>query len=89
MISAWISNHMPAKVWDEITCPFPNFNGSTIEVWEWMSNFIPHFITDMITDPYWDLSQSQEQDINGLMQKRHNSIAHALELHLYRINPSI
>ena len=30
---AWISNHKPSKVWDEITYPFPNFNGCTGEVW--------------------------------------------------------
>ena len=30
---AWISNHMPSKVWDEITLPFWNFNGYTVEVW--------------------------------------------------------
>ena len=23
---------MPSKVWDEITCPFPNFNGASVEV---------------------------------------------------------
>ena len=28
---------------DEITYPFPNFNGATVEVWEWISNFISHF----------------------------------------------
>ena len=27
LISSWISNHMPVKVWDEITYPFQNFNG--------------------------------------------------------------
>ena len=27
-----ISNHMPGKVWDEITYPFLNFNGATVEV---------------------------------------------------------
>ena len=32
LISAWISNYMPNKVWDEITYPFLNFNGCTIEV---------------------------------------------------------
>ena len=32
------------KVWDEITYPFPNFNGCTIEVWEWISNFISNFL---------------------------------------------
>ena len=35
LISAWINNHMPNNVWDEITYPF---NG------EWIGNFIPHFI---------------------------------------------
>ena len=25
----------PLKVWDEITYLFPNFNGYTVEVWEW------------------------------------------------------
>ena len=29
---AWISNHTPSKVWDEITYPFLNFNGCTVEV---------------------------------------------------------
>ena len=33
--------HMDSKVCDEITFPFPNFYGATIEVWEWISNF-PH-----------------------------------------------
>ena len=27
-------------VWDDITYPFPNFNGAPVEVWEWTSNFI-------------------------------------------------
>ena len=53
LISAWISNHMSYTVWDEITYPFPNFNGVTVGVWEWMSNFIPHFIMGVITNPYW------------------------------------
>ena len=49
---------MPSKVWDKITYPFPNFNGATLEVWEWVSNFIPHFIMGLITYPCWDLSWS-------------------------------
>ena len=50
---AWISNHTHSKlwVWDKITCPFPNFNGATVEVWEWISNFIPHLIMYIITYP--------------------------------------
>ena len=31
-IPAWRSNHMPGKVWDEITYPFLNVNGATVEV---------------------------------------------------------
>ena len=30
-------------MWYEITYPFPNFNGTTVEVWEWISNLIPYF----------------------------------------------
>ena len=45
-------------MWDEITYPFPNFNGCTVEVWEWIGNFIPHFIMGVITYPFWDSSQS-------------------------------
>ena len=32
IIPAWVSNYMPGKMWDEITYPFLNFNGCTIEV---------------------------------------------------------
>ena len=32
LIPAWISNYIHYKVWDEITYPFLNFNGCTIEV---------------------------------------------------------
>ena len=47
--SEWISNLIHYKVWDEITNPFPNFNGATVEVWEWISNLIPHFTGHVIT----------------------------------------
>ena len=46
---------MPSEMWVEITSLFPNFNGSTTEVWEGISNFILHFIMDVITNPCWDL----------------------------------
>ena len=32
LIPAWISNYIHYKVWDEITYPFLNFNGATVEV---------------------------------------------------------
>ena len=48
LIPTWISSHIPSKVWDEITYPFLNFNGCTVEVWEWINNFTPHLIMDVI-----------------------------------------
>ena len=39
---------MPSKVWDEITYPFPTFNGCTVEDWEWIRNFIPQIIIGVI-----------------------------------------
>ena len=35
-----ISNYIHHNMCDEITYPFPNFNGEAIEVWEWICNFI-------------------------------------------------
>ena len=48
------NNHTHYNVWDEITYPFLNFNGATIEVHELINNFIPHFLMDAITYPCWD-----------------------------------
>ena len=48
---ARIVNYDHYKVWDEITYPFPNFNGCTIDVWEWISIFTPHFTVHVITYP--------------------------------------
>ena len=45
---------MPSQVWDEITNPFPNFNGYTVEVWEWISTFILNNIMEEIPYPYVD-----------------------------------
>ena len=52
----WISNYMYHNIWDENTFPFPDFNGATVEVWEWISNFIPHFTEQVITYRCWNLS---------------------------------
>ena len=41
---------MCGEMRDEITHPFPNFNGATVEVWEWIRNFSPRFIMDVITE---------------------------------------
>ena len=54
----WISNYIHIWIWDVITHPCPNFNGSltAIEVRVWMSNYIPHIIMDVITYPCHNLS---------------------------------
>ena len=33
LIPVYLSDHMLTKVWDEITYPFTNFSGCTVEVW--------------------------------------------------------
>ena len=35
LIPAWISNNIHYNVWDEITYPFPNFNGTTLKFGNW------------------------------------------------------
>ena len=40
---------MSCKVWYEGTYPFPNFNGTAVEIWEWIGDFILHFIIGVIT----------------------------------------
>ena len=54
LISSRMSNYIHYKVWDEITYPFPNFNGAVIEVCSWLSNFIPHFTVHVINHQCWD-----------------------------------
>ena len=44
-------NSIHYKVWDETTYPFPNFDGATVEVWEWIGNFISHFTGHVLTYP--------------------------------------
>ena len=48
----WIYNHLPSKVYHN-TYPFPNLNGCTVEVWEWLDNFKSHFMLHVIPHPWW------------------------------------
>ena len=41
-------------MWDEITYPFPDFNGITVEVCEGISNVAPHFTVYVITHSKWE-----------------------------------
>ena len=50
---AWIRFHIHRKVWDEITYPFPNVNGCTVEVWELIINIISDLTMYVNTYPWW------------------------------------
>ena len=65
------NNYIHYKVWDEITYPLSNFNGCTVEVWEWMSNLIPHFNGHAIIYPRWD---------NAMPNNNNNVIRHWIKL---------
>ena len=39
LILSRISNHMPSKMWDEITYLFPEVSSYTVQVWGWIINF--------------------------------------------------
>ena len=49
-----IGNHMPNKVTGGITYPVTDFNGTIVEVMEWIGDLILHFMMDGITYPCWD-----------------------------------
>ena len=49
-----ISNYFHFSMWGEITYSFPNFNGTTVEVWAWTSNFIAQPTGNVITYSCWD-----------------------------------
>ena len=52
-IPAWISNFIHHELWYEITYPFQNLTGPTVEVLKWISNFIPPLTRYVITYPYF------------------------------------
>ena len=50
LLLTWLNviPEITCPVWDEITYPFPNFNGFTVNDWEWTNNFTPYFIMVII-----------------------------------------
>ena len=60
-----IDNYTHYKVWDEITSPFQNFNGGTVEVWEWIRNFIPRFIRAVGVTWLVNTVSSRENGVTG------------------------
>ena len=55
-IPVYLSNYINYNVWYEITYPFPNFNGGTVEVWEWITS--SHILLDM-----WSLIHTDSVDM--------------------------
>ena len=49
-----ICNKIQYMVLYEITYPFQNLNGVTIEVWEWIRNLTPHFTCRAIVYSCWN-----------------------------------
>ena len=60
LLLTWLNSNpnmeMPSKLRDEITYPFTN--GTTGEVWKWITNFFPNIIMNVITCPSWDQTKS-------------------------------
>ena len=54
LIPACINDYILRKGRDEITYPFPNFSGASVEVLEWIINSSSHFIGHLITNPRRD-----------------------------------
>ena len=44
-----VNNYIHYNVWDEITHPFRDLNGATIDIWKWINSFIPYFPGHVIT----------------------------------------
>ena len=47
-------SHTQKNVRWNYTCPFPNFSGAAVEVWEWISNFISYFTGHVINFPCYE-----------------------------------
>ena len=77
LISAWIKNHMPSKICNVITYPFPNLSGGAAEVWKWRSNFTSHFIMDVMIFPWWQ---------KGSHARKYNLLLCLLYLSVYNGN---
>ena len=70
-ILPWMSNYINHKVGDEITYPFPNFNSTAVEVWEWISNFIPtlYWACDYLSVLGFQLIYVSVRGFSGPIQK--------------------
>ena len=92
LIPVWISNYIRYKVWCEITYPFLNSNGCTVEVWEWISNLITlYWACDYLFMLGFKLIHISKRapdvlKIDGSMQKRHNCSMLVMKLCLFSNN---
>ena len=70
--------HTHYKVWDKITHLFPSFNGTNIEVWEWIGNVIPYKIMGVITNT------CEKWSYSVLVKASGRCILYQLELVIFR-----
>ena len=67
----------------EIFHQFPNFNGCSVEVWEWIRNFIPHFTVHVITNSlHARIEVSKGFPRKAVIVKQYNSWTHFLRRRL-------
>ena len=71
IIPVLISNGKHYKVWDDVTSPFPNFNGCTVDVCEWIRYLITHITAHVITYPCL---------YNAMLVKKATDTAHSKQL---------
>ena len=82
-----VAEYWPNKSWDEITYPFPNFNGCTVDVWEWIRNFVPHHIMDVISYPWCAIYVTSSSMVKSCVYCGGNHI-HQSEILVYRMGKS-
>ena len=76
---------MSGKVCGEITYHIPNFNGCTVQVWEWMSNFTQHFIMDVIIylSMFGKKGHRRLMMMSGYIPKMSGEFLHCEEMAIY------
>ena len=62
---AWASNYILYKVWDKITIPFPNINGTVYPIWDFL-----YCVRQYLFNFYWNTSQTFISDLCETLKKK-------------------
>ena len=78
-IQPWIINYILYIVWDEITYPFLNFNGCTVQLRECLSSYTARISRHVITFPCMNKDNPKASQASHLKQfnRLNQTIAHA------------